>query len=230
MAAMATATAVQVGDFVTIDVQDRRYHSASRVWEVLAINEDRGRVVVKSEILDANISVRITGVKKLELPKVPSTCLDLALTDDAEQTIVVIREAVQNTWEAEKLLGHWRQLPGFGATEFRFFRCQTGENELAFYPLLRSAGIGLEFRSHCFDFGIIRLERTDVLAWCPQKCVWVLCFCCQKFLWGPQEHRCSNRHQRLLLSNKCMSAADLCENYGSHARATRPLYCSGQLP
>ena len=143
---------------------------------------------------------------------------------------VGLNEAVENTWEAEQVCGIWRRLPGYAQSEFRFVHATLPEDELAFYPVLRRCHVGLEFRSLYFaDFGLIRLQRTDVLAWCPAKCVWVLCYLCQKFLWGLHEHRTGKQHGKKLGWSQSLSADELlCEYVPLVWGSTRPLYHLGQ--
>ena len=151
--------------------------------------------------------------------------LEIALSEGDHAGLNV---AVEKMWEYEQVCDIWRHLPGYAASEFRFVRTTEPEDELAFYPVLRRHGIGLEFRSGYFHgFGVIRMQKTDVLAWCPQKCVWVFCFCCQRFLFPPQGHRRSKKHQSTLEWSKYMTADELYRWYVRKERVTRPLYHHG---
>ena len=186
--------AFTIGEFVTIHVQDPRYDNTSEVWEVKEIDNEKVRAVVYSDTRGVSISVKLSNMDKLEIAKLPRKWADVEEGDDAGFNV-----AVEKTWEDEQVCDIWRHLPGDAVSEFRFVRATEPEDELAFYPVLRRHGIGLEFRSGYFhEFGVIRMQKTDVLAWCPQNCVWVFCFCCQKFLFPPQDHRRSKKHQSTL--------------------------------
>ena len=169
--------AFTIGEFVTIHVQDPRYDNTSEVWEVKEIDNEKVRAKVYSDTRGVSISVKLSNMDKLEIAKLPRKWADVSEGDDAGFNV-----AVEKLWEYEQVRDIWRHLPGYAGSEFRFVRATEPEDELAFYPVLRGYNIGLEFHRRYFsEYGIIRLQRTDVLAWCPACGVWVFCYCCQKF-------------------------------------------------
>ena len=223
MAESSAALAFRIGEFVTIRVQDPRYSSTSELWEVKEIDAVKGSAVVYSETKKVSIQVKLANMDKLELAKVPRTCASVRAEDDDGVNV-----AVEKTWEYEQVCDIWRQLPGNAMSEFRFVRTTEPEDELAFYPVLRRYNIGLEFHSRYFsEYGIIRLQRTDVLAWCPGCGVWVLCYCCQKFLCPPEDHRNSKKHISTITWNRNLTAEEMYREYVSKKRVTRPLYHHG---
>ena len=146
--------AFTIGEFVTIHVQDPRYDNTSEVWEVKEIDNEKVRAVVYSDTRGVSISVKLSNMDKLEIAKLPRKWADVSEGDDDGFNV-----AVEKTWEYEQVCDIWRHLPGYAGSEFRFVRATEPEDELAFYPVLRRHGIGLEFRSGYFhSFGVIRMQ------------------------------------------------------------------------
>ena len=55
----------------------------------------------------------------------------------------------------------------------------------------------------------------------------VFCFCCQKFLFPPEDHRRSKKHQKRLEWSKCVTADEMAHYYMRKEWVTRPLYHHG---
>ena len=45
-------------------------------------------------------------------------------------------------------------------------------------------------------FGTILLQWSDIIIFCPAKHAWPYCLRCDRFLYPPHDHRCSNKHRK----------------------------------
>ncbi len=77
------------------------------------------------------------------------------------------------------------------------------------WPTINDLGLQVVFRGGEFDLGEIVLEITDDIKLCPQRQWWPYCRLCRKFLFPPDIHRGSRKHQSALRWQQFVSVQEL---------------------
>ena len=117
----------------------------------------------------------------------------------------------------------WVSLPGMPGSfvRLREARIDQGEHGLAMFPWGNYKGISRPgMPEYTMDFHnstapgepyYFCLCPEDCLLWCPMKYVWPVCGCCSRFLYPPEDHRGTRRHQKRVAWMHCCTStqADL---------------------